>query len=138
VRAFVGDYDNDGFAFTPAFANIIVGQEVYDHSTWQESERFLEFVQLCCDCYIVVRENAHDIINAISIMLVADIGEEDDGDGGTLKLNEGALEQIRDRLSLDVEDEVASNNFRRKIMTALDKCGSLEFNWLLNTIGQAL
>jgi hypothetical protein len=94
------EYDDDGFAFVPSFAYIIVGPDVWDdQGRWRQSARFAEFTQLCCECYAVIRNNAHDLINVFSVMLAADIGEEveEKHGGGTMKLDAAALKALRKR-----------------------------------------
>ena len=92
------DYDDDGFAFVPSFAYVIVGPAVWRQPNWRESARFAEFTQLCCECYNVIRNNAHDFINVFSVMLAADIGEEvkEKHGGGSMKLDAAALKTLRE------------------------------------------
>jgi phosphatidylinositol-4,5-bisphosphate 3-kinase len=133
------DYDNDGFAFVPAFAMIIVGKGRFEDENlpWRECEEFRQFVTLCCNCYNVIRERAHDFINLFSVMLAADIGEDDDGHGGgSMKLDADGLKTLRDKFCLEEEEAVAAEMFRRKIETALHKSDALLTNWALNTLGQ--
>ena len=133
------DYDNDGFAFVPAFAYIIVGPERFESTSmpWRESEEFEAFVTLCCNCYNVIRAHAHDFINLFSVMLAADIGDDDDGHGGgSMKLDEDELKTLRDKFCLEEEDAVAAEKFRQKIGDALHNSDALLANWALNTLGQ--
>ena len=86
-----------------------------------------------------VRESAAEFINLFSVMLAANIGEEDDGHGGgSMKLDESALKTLRDKFNLEDEDEVAAASFRRKIDRALKRADALQKNWLFNTVGQEM
>ena len=92
------NYDDDGFAFVPSFAYIIVGPQVWnDELPWRQSARFTEFTELCCECFRVIRNSAHDFINVFSVMLAADIGEEvaEKHGGGSMKLDAVALKTLR-------------------------------------------
>jgi hypothetical protein len=110
------DYDDDGFAFVPSFAYIIVGPAVWHDDpagSWRQSARFAEFTQLCCECYKVIRNNAHDFINVFSVMLAADIGEEvkEKHGGGDMKLDAAALKTLREHTDLSAlacDDCIAS------------------------------
>ena len=97
------DYDDNGFAFVPSFAYVIVGPEVWKDKQlpWWQSARFAEFTELCCECYKVIRNRAHDFINVFSVMLAADIGDEVEQKhgGGSMKLDAAALKTLRASLS---------------------------------------
>jgi hypothetical protein len=45
---------------------------------WKTHENFARFERLCCDCYNIVRQNAHLFINLLSLMLPAGLYTEQD------------------------------------------------------------
>ena len=65
-------YNSEVFAFLPDFGYIIGGENFKDHPNF---ERFQE---LCCDCYLVVRQSANLFLNLFSLMLPAGLYKEEE------------------------------------------------------------
>ena len=107
-------YDSEVFAFLPDFGYIIGGDN------FQDSEDFMRFQELCCECYLVVRQHANLFINLFSLLLPAGLYEEEE------------LSVMRQRFNLEEEDEVAATIFKALIVDSLGSI-STKFNWALHT-----
>ena len=107
-------YNSEVFAFLPDFGYIIGGED------FQSSANFARFQELCCECYLVVRQHAHLFINLFSLLLPAGLYQEEE------------LAVMRQRLNLEEEDEVAATIFRALIVDSLGSL-STKFNWAIHT-----
>eukprot|EP00826_Nyctotherus_ovalis_P064022 TRINITY_DN9387_c0_g1_i2.p1 TRINITY_DN9387_c0_g1~~TRINITY_DN9387_c0_g1_i2.p1 ORF type:complete len:464 (-),score=140.79 TRINITY_DN9387_c0_g1_i2:1947-3218(-) len=107
--------ERDPFVFTPDIARFINGRSyVVEKGSEYEKEgtkAFEKFQRLCCAGYNCARKYGHKLINIFLIMLSAGIPE---------LTSETDIAFLRDRLSMEITDEEASEKFIREIDAALD------------------
>jgi len=100
------------FVFTPVFAYVMGGKE---------SQEFSQFTELCCTAYNIVRKHANVFINLFAMMLSTGIPE--------LKCVDD-ISYLRDALSMDLNDDRASEKFVALIHESLNTITTRANDWI--------
>jgi len=113
-KKFGYERERDPFVFTPDIKHFI-DQQPYvvtkgDNKEKVKVEAFSKFQKLCCEGYNCIRKYGHKLINIFLIMLSAGMPELS---------SEIEIAYLRDKLSMELTDEEASEKFMKEIDAAL-------------------
>ena len=86
------------------------------------------FKQICEDAFMKLRNHGSLFINLFSLMLSCEIPE---------LTTPNDINYIRDALCLGMSDEVALENFRKRIKEAIGNAWSVSMNWYFHNVKRA-
>ncbi len=90
----------------------------------QANALFQEFVEMCCKAFQILRKNYHLLLTLIELMT----------NSGIPGLNKHAIQFVYKNLMLDLDEDHASNAFKKLIHESLSKFAS--FNFAIHTLAQ--
>ena len=85
---------------------------------------FQEFVEMCCKAFQTLRKNYHLLLTLIELMISS----------GIPGLNKNAIQFVHKNLMIDMDEDHASNAFKKLIHESLSRFPS--FNFAIHTLAQ--